>query len=82
MNSALARGILTNMNTVHAIFENGVFRPLERVELPEHCEVKFEPEVVENGKWPAPSDAMYAILSERFNSGEHDVAARHNEHQP
>ena len=25
---------------------------------------------------------IYAILGERFDSGEHDVAARHNEHQP
>jgi hypothetical protein len=27
-------------------------------------------------------DDVYAILSERYNSGESDVAARHNEHQP
>ncbi|PYQ64397.1 MAG: hypothetical protein DMF53_07575 [Acidobacteria bacterium] len=27
-------------------------------------------------------DAVYAILGARFNSGESDVAARHNEHQP
>jgi hypothetical protein len=26
--------------------------------------------------------AIYAILGERFDTGEHDVAARHNEHQP
>jgi hypothetical protein len=25
---------------------------------------------------------VYSILGERFNSGENDVAARHNEHQP
>jgi hypothetical protein len=25
---------------------------------------------------------VYAVLSKRFNSGESDVAARHNEHQP
>ncbi len=27
-------------------------------------------------------DAIYALLEARFNSGESDVAARHNEHQP
>lgn len=70
------------MNTVHAIYENGVFRPSEKVELPEHCKVEFEPRVVESTEWPAPSAEVYAILSERYNSGEHDVAARHNEHQP
>ena len=29
--------------TVRAIFENGVFRPLEPVSLPEHSTVEFEP---------------------------------------
>ena len=27
-------------------------------------------------------DAVFAILSKRYASGEPDVAARHNEHQP
>jgi hypothetical protein len=27
-------------------------------------------------------DAIYEILSRRFNSGHHDTAERHNEHQP
>jgi hypothetical protein len=27
-------------------------------------------------------DEVYEILGRRFSSGEHDVAARHNEHQP
>jgi predicted DNA-binding antitoxin AbrB/MazE fold protein len=67
------------MNTVHAVFENGVFRPLGQVDLPEHTEVEFEPR-------PATMDPglkkIYETLSLRFRSGEHDVAARHNEHQP
>jgi predicted DNA-binding antitoxin AbrB/MazE fold protein len=29
--------------TVRAIFENGVFRPLDPVDLPEHSTVEFEP---------------------------------------
>jgi predicted DNA-binding antitoxin AbrB/MazE fold protein len=32
--------------TVRAIFEDGVFRPLEPVDLPEHSAVEFEPRPV------------------------------------
>jgi predicted DNA-binding antitoxin AbrB/MazE fold protein len=28
--------------TIHAIYENGVFRPLEPVNLPEKCQVEIE----------------------------------------
>ena len=30
-------------STVHAIFENGVFRPVEPVDLPDNTPVEFEP---------------------------------------
>jgi predicted DNA-binding antitoxin AbrB/MazE fold protein len=71
------------MKTIHAVYESGVFRPLDAVELPERTEVEFEPRPVaqtedHNGRL----DGIYAILGERYQSGEHDVAARHNEHQP
>src|SRR5438094_10425409 len=70
------------MKTVHAVFEKGVFRPLDAVELPECCEVEFEPRPVAASTAANGSlDAVYAILSERYESGEHDVAERHNEHQ-
>jgi predicted DNA-binding antitoxin AbrB/MazE fold protein len=70
------------MKVIHAVFEEGVFRPVEAVELPEHCHVEFEPRIIET-ELPVPSlDEVYAVLSERFESGEPDVAARHNEHQP
>ena len=68
--------------TVHAIFENGVFRPTAPVDLPESCEVEFEPRAVGQSADRPSLDDVYAILGKRFNSGEHDVAARHNEHQP
>jgi hypothetical protein len=29
-----------------------------------------------------PLAEIYSILGERYDSGEHDVAAHHNEHQP
>lgn len=39
--------------TIHAVFENGVFRPIERVDLPEKSEVEFEPRLVEKKvDWP------------------------------
>jgi predicted DNA-binding antitoxin AbrB/MazE fold protein len=68
------------MKTVQAIFENGVFRPKEQVDLPEHTEVEFEPRLV--GPSQTALEAVYAVLSERYASGEPDVAERHNEHQP
>jgi predicted DNA-binding antitoxin AbrB/MazE fold protein len=71
------------MKTIHAVYESGVFRPREKVELPERTEVEFEPRLVarpegRNGQL----DGIYAIWGERYQSGEPDVAARHDEHQP
>jgi len=68
--------------TIHAIYENGVFRPTEAVEIPEKSEVEVEIRLIKEGPKVPTLDDIYAILGERFNSGEHDVAARHNEHQP
>jgi len=71
------------MKTIHAVYEKGVFRPLEAVELPERCEVEFEPRRVPSAVGGGDALAsIYAILGERYDSGERDVAARHNEHQP
>jgi predicted DNA-binding antitoxin AbrB/MazE fold protein len=82
--SAAGKGVTnTGMKTVHAVYEQGVFRPTERVELPEHCEVEFEPRpVAPNGVDATNLAAVYDVLSERYESGESDVAKRHNEHQP
>jgi predicted DNA-binding antitoxin AbrB/MazE fold protein len=71
------------MKTVHAVYEQGVFRPLQDIELPEHTEVEFEPKVISRPQ--AYADArkeIYSILSERYETGVKDLAARHNEHQP
>jgi len=78
-----AIGMVCPMKTVHAVFEKGIFRPLEAVELPERCEVEFEPRPVDSPRETGENlSAIYTILSERYESGERDVAARHNEHQP
>jgi predicted DNA-binding antitoxin AbrB/MazE fold protein len=79
----LESAIFKAMKTVHAVFEKGMFRPLEAVELPEHCEVEFEPRPIQQPHENGDSlSSIYAVLSERYKSGERDVAARHNEHQP
>ena len=70
------------MKRIHAIYENGVFRPTGPVNLPERCEVEFEPRLVDREDADPTLDAVYAVLSERYASGECDVAARHDEHQP
>lgn len=71
------------MSTIHAIFEDGVFRPRDPVELPEGSEVEFEPRVVPAADGQAQAlSRIYEILSKRFDSGECDVAERHDEHQP
>jgi predicted DNA-binding antitoxin AbrB/MazE fold protein len=75
------------MDTVHAVIENGVFRPIAPVTLPENSQVAFEPRIVpaaasENAAASEELQVVYSILSERYESGFTDTAARHNEHQP
>ena len=66
----------------HAIYENGVFRPMQPVDLPDRCEVEVEIRTVKAEQQIPSLDNVYAILGRRHSSGEHNVAARHNEHQP
>ena len=71
--------------TIHAVYEDGVFRPTEPVDLPEHTAVEFEPRIKEGQAASLPSEGLakvYAILGERYTSGHTDTAARHDEHQP
>jgi predicted DNA-binding antitoxin AbrB/MazE fold protein len=72
---------------LHAIYENGVFRPVEPVTLPENTPVELEVRVrgeKEPAGTPMPEGLakVYSILGERYSSGHTDTAARHNEHQP
>ncbi len=69
------------METFHAIFENGVFRPTVPVSFPDRCEVEIEARVV-NGELIQDLDAIYEVLDRRHDTGIRDLAARHNEHQP
>ncbi|APW58655.1 antitoxin family protein [Paludisphaera borealis] len=76
------------MKTIHAIYENGVFRPTTPVDLAEGSEVTIEAKsVVPASSGPGESDeenmaAVYEILSHSYETGETDLAARHDEHQP
>jgi predicted DNA-binding antitoxin AbrB/MazE fold protein len=75
--------------TIRAIYENGVFRPMSPVKLPEGTIVDLqvshdEPDV--RSLVPPGTDEglirIYEILGRRFDSGHTDTAERHNEHQP
>lgn len=68
------------MKTVQAVFEDGVFRPIGEVTLPEKTTVEFEPRVLESRHATAMLEA-FEILSHSFDSGQTDLAARHDEHQ-
>jgi predicted DNA-binding antitoxin AbrB/MazE fold protein len=74
------------MKTIHAVFEKGVFRPTEPVDLPEGKEVQViaadEAEPSGEATNSEGMDEIYEILSRRYKSGHHDTAERHNEHQP
>lgn len=63
---------------IQAIYENGVFRPLEKVELPENCRVQFEPRLIDQ----TSLTDIYEVLGRRYTTGESDIAEQHNEHQP
>ena len=69
------------MGTIQAVFENGVFRPLSDVSLPEKARVEFEPRVLELRESGAMTEA-FEILSHSYDTGLTDLAARHDEHQP
>jgi predicted DNA-binding antitoxin AbrB/MazE fold protein len=72
------------VDTIHAIYENGVFRPTTPVDLPDPCEVTFEPRKVETDPVvpPAQLAKLHEILSHSYETGQTDLAARHDEHQP
>jgi predicted DNA-binding antitoxin AbrB/MazE fold protein len=71
--------------TIHAIYENGVLRPIEPLDLPDRTEVEIQLRVEDRTETAPMSEGLaevYTILGRRHSSGEHDVAARHDEHQP
>lgn len=72
------------MGIIEAIFEDGVFRPVVPIVLPDKSRVQLQ---IVNGAPGEPSDnrgmdEIYEILDRRYSTGITDLAARHNEHQP
>ena len=68
------------MGPIRAYFEKGVFRPTEQVDLPEHCEVVLTPVIVPKQTCPEFGQGeLYAILSRSYETGQYDLAARHDE---
>ncbi len=68
--------------TVKAIYENGVFRPTEPVNLPEQTCVDVIVPTESDPEDRKNQEEIYALLRQSHPSGETDVAERHNEHQP
>ena len=70
------------MSTVTATYENGVFRPLGKVDLPEHSCVEIPLPVIPDAPSDAALDAVYGAMDFHFRSGRGDLAERHNGLQP
>ena len=86
------------MKPIRAIYENGVFKPTEPVDLPEHARVTVEAEAdapetkAADARLPDdplpealkahPQYEVYKLLSRRYRTGIKDLAERHEEHQP
>ena len=64
------------MKAIHGVYEWGVFRSLEAVDLPETTEVIIEPGPVLPSPSPVARTRVLAALALRFDSGESDVAAQ------
>jgi predicted DNA-binding antitoxin AbrB/MazE fold protein len=75
------------MKTIHAIYENGVFRPTETVHLPEGARVRLVAEpLAEPEETPVQLEArrqVFEILSRSYDAGEPgDILETHDDHQP
>jgi predicted DNA-binding antitoxin AbrB/MazE fold protein len=68
--------------TIRAIYENGIFRPLDPVDLPDSTPVEFDPKVVTPEDEDAAQKRIYELLGRSYDTGQTDTAERHNEHQP
>jgi hypothetical protein len=69
------------METIRGIIDHGTIRLVTPLPFPEGSEIEFEPRMVATAS-NAPPTELYRLLDQRFNSGQRDIAARHNEHQP
>lgn len=70
------------MKTIHAVYENGIFRPTEAVELPEGTPVLVEASDAPTDAINAARARVYEILDETYAGGDPTESQRHDEHQP
>ena len=74
--------------TMRAIYEDGVFKPITPVDIPNKAEVELEATIVTPVSQEPQAGAerarneIFEILSRRYRTGQTDTAARHDEHQP
>jgi predicted DNA-binding antitoxin AbrB/MazE fold protein len=82
-----ARSERKPMSTIRAIYEGGVFRPIEPVDLPDHSTVEIVLRRVGDTvtevdfSQSADMSAIYEVLSRRYSGGDPTISERHNEHQ-
>ena len=69
------------MKTIRAIYEKGVFRPTEPVDLPEGTAVVIDAIQAEPETVRAARQRVFETLAHSYDGGEPDAAERHNEHQ-
>ena len=71
------------MTPIRAIYRDGVFRPIEDVDLPDGTEVVVRPSVDPVSASAAEARRrVYAILSQRYDGDDPFISQNHNEHQP
>jgi predicted DNA-binding antitoxin AbrB/MazE fold protein len=68
--------------TVRAIYENGVFRPTEPVALAEGTAIDIELPPALPPEPEGHRERLIGLLMQSFDTGDPELAARHNEHQP
>lgn len=57
------------MSTIHAVYENGVFRPTDPVNLPEHCSVRIEADTPATDDSRVGDDAITEALNRIYGEG-------------
>ena len=66
--------------TLHGKVHGRMIELDEDLGVPEGQQVEVDVRVITDGRKKPDLDDVYAILAERFDTGESDVAERHNEH--
>ena len=71
------------MNAIPAVFENGVFRPVQPVDLPEGTRVVIETEAAAAERIRAARRRVYESMGRSYDTGEpSNILETHNDHQP